>query len=47
MGYEFQSNLLTASEDAGSLRVAPLVYSQVPYEVLISSTDPTNLPQKR
>gem|GEM_PF-4630195 len=46
MGFELHSHLLTASEKAKSLTVAPLVYSYVCYEVLMSSTDPASLLQK-
>ena len=35
--------MLTASEEARSLIFAPLVYSQVPYEVLMSYTDNANI----
>jgi hypothetical protein len=35
--------VLTASEEVRSLIFAPLVYSQVPYEVLMSYTDNANI----
>ena len=35
--------MLTASEEVRSLIFAPLVYSQVPYEVLMSYTDNANI----
>lgn len=35
--------VLTASEEVRSLIFAPLLYSQVPYEVLMSYTDNVNI----